>query len=169
MHSALSQRRNLSPGKAGGFTIVELLVTILIVSVLASVALPMTELVVRRNKEQELRRVLREIRGAIDAYKAAVVDGRIVRRADESEYPKDLTVLVNGVVDAKSPSGAKIYFLRRLPRDPLHQEIGVPPEKTWGKRSYAASPDEPKEGRDVFDVYSLSTGVGLNGVLYREW
>ncbi|MNR90562.1 hypothetical protein D3C72_215460 [compost metagenome] len=129
----------------------------------------MTELVVRRNKEQELRRVLREIRGAIDAYKAAVDDGRIVRKADESEYPRNLRVLVEGVVDVKNAAGAKIYFLRRLPRDPFYQETDVSPEKTWGKRSYASSPDEPKEGKDVFDVYSLSTGVGLNGILYREW
>lgn len=154
---------------AGGFTIIELLVTIVIVSILASIALPMTELAVRRSKEQDLRRSLREIREALDAYKTATDEGKIQKKANESGYPNTLLSMVNGVPDAKNPSGAKLYFLRRIPRDPFFVDASVPAEKTWGKRSYASSPDEPKEGNDVYDVYSLSTDTGLNGIPYREW
>lgn len=152
-----------------GFTIVELLVTVVIVSVLASVALPMAELAVQRNKEQELRRALREVREALDAYKQAGDEGRILRKADESGYPPSLEILVEGVVDAKSPKGAKIYFLRRIPRDPFFPDMNLPAVKTWGKRSYTSSAEEPKEGSDIYDVYSAASGVGLNGIPYREW
>jgi general secretion pathway protein G len=161
MHSALCRQ--------SGFTIVELLVTVVIVSILASVAFPMAELAVQRNKEQDLRRALREVREALDAYKTAGDEGRLLRKAGESGYPRALEVLVDGVVDAKSPTGAKIYFLRRIPRDPFFSENGVPAAKMWGKRSYASSADDPKEGSDVYDIYSLSKGVGLNGIAYRDW
>jgi general secretion pathway protein G len=152
-----------------GFTIVELLVTIVIVSLLASIAFPMVELSVQRNKEQELRRSLREIREALDAYKQAGGEGNILRKVGESGYPPTLETLVEGVTDAKSPTGAKIYFLRRIPRDPFFPDVSVPAAKTWGKRSYESSADEPKEGKDVYDVYSLSTGTSLSGIPYREW
>lgn len=155
--------------KQYGFTIVELLVTVVIVSILASAALPMAELSVQRNKEQELRRVLREIREALDAYKQAGDEGRIVRKAGESGYPPTLEVLADGVVDAKSPTGAKMHFLRRIPRDPFFTDLSVPAAKMWGKRSYASSADEPKEGDDVYDIYSVSSDAGLNGIPYREW
>jgi len=155
--------------KQRGFTIVELLVTVVLVSILASAAFPMAELAVQRNKEQELRRVLREIRDALDAYKQAGDEGKILRKVGESGYPRTLQALADGVVDAKSPTGAKLYFLRRIPRDPLSTDAGVSAAQTWGKRSYASSPDDPKEGEDVYDVYSLSTGTGLNGIPYREW
>lgn len=157
------------PGRRRGFTIVELLVTVVIVSVLASTALPMTELVLRRNKEQLLHRELRTIRDALDAYKQAGDDGRIARQPLESGYPHSLEQLVDGVVDAKSASGAKMYFLRRIPRDPMHTDTGVAAAKTWGKRSYASSADDPKEGADVYDVYSLSPGTGMNSIPYRAW
>lgn len=152
-----------------GFTIVELLVTVVIVSILASVALPMAELAVQRNKEQELRRVLREMREALDTYKQASDEGRIMRNTDGSGYPPRLEILVDGVADAKSATGAKIYFLRRIPRDPFFSDLSIPAAKTWGKRSYASSAIDPKEGGDVYDVYSVSQGVGLNGIPYREW
>lgn len=147
--------------KAGGFTLIELLVTVAIVAVLASVALPLNELVVQRSKEQDLRRALREIREAIDAYKQAWDEGRIVKRAGESGYPKRLEDLVQGVEDQRSPKKERIYFLRRLPPDPFGE--------SWGKRAYASAPEDPKEGDDVFDVYSLSSATGLNGRPYREW
>ncbi len=155
--------------RQSGFTIIEVLVTVVIVSILASVALPMAELAVQRNKEQDLRRSLREIREALDAYKQAGDEGKFLRKVGESGYPPTLEILAEGAVDLKSPSGAKIYFLRRIPRDPFASDSDLPPAKTWGKRSYASSADDPKEGADVYDVYSKASGVGLNGILYREW
>jgi general secretion pathway protein G len=128
----------------------------------------MAELSVRRSKEQELRASLREMRTAIDAYKRAVDEGRVSIGVNESGYPRTLEVLVEGVRDAKSPGGARIYFLRRIPRDPFagSEDAG---SGAWGKRSYASTHEEPHEGVDVFDVYSMAPGVGLNGIAYREW
>jgi len=144
-----------------GFTLIELLIAVAIVALLASAALPLNELVVQRAKEQDLRRALREIRAAIDAYKQASDDGRIVRRAGESGYPRRLEELVEGVEDQRSPKREKMYFLRRVPSDPF----GGP----WGKRSHSSPPDEPREGEDVFDVYSFAPGAGINGRPYRQW
>jgi len=155
--------------RAAGFTIIELLITVAIVSILASAALPMAEMTVRRTREQDLRQSLREIRVALDKHKQAWDSGHILKKSGDSGYPRTLEVLVEGVVDAKSPTGAKIYFLRRLPHDPFAATANVPAGSTWGKRSYASPPDDPKEGDDVFDVYSLSDGIGMNGVPYREW
>ena len=152
-----------------GFTLVELMVSAAIVAVLASVALPLAELSVKRSRESELRAALREIRDAIDAYKQAADDGRIARKADESGYPPSLDALVAGVEDQRSPKKTKIYFLRRLPREPMHPDTSLPAAQTWGLRSYDSAPDEPREGRDVFDVYSRSERVGLNGIGYPQW
>jgi general secretion pathway protein G len=152
-----------------GFTLIELVITVAIVALLASIALPMAEVTVQRSKEQELRSALRQIREALDAYKQAGDEGRIVRKVGESGYPKSLEVLVEGVEDAKSPDKAKIYLLRRIPRDPFFNDPNVPPQDTWGKRSYASPPDDPREGDDVFDIYSLMSGSGLNGIPYRQW
>lgn len=152
-----------------GFTIIELLVTVVIVAILASVSLPMAEVAVQRNKEQELHRVLREIREALDAYKRAADEGRLLLKVGESGYPASLEKLVEGVPDAKSLDGKKIYFLRRIPRDPLSADASVAAAKTWGKRSYASSAQDPKEGSDVFDIYSVAPGNGLNGIPYRDW
>ncbi len=154
-----------------GFTLIELLVTVTIVALLSTIAVPMAELAWQRTKEQELRWNLREIRNAIDAYKQAVDDGRIILSAEQSGYPPSLKTLVEGVEDARSPDEkkAKIYFLRRIPRDPLDSDTTKPAEETWGKRSYASSADAPEEGDDVFDVYSLSPGTGINGIPYRDW
>lgn len=145
------------------------MITVAIVGILASIALPLGELVVRRSKEQELRASLRQIREAIDAYKRAADEGKVEKKADETGYPRTLDTLVNGVEDRKSPGKAKIYFLRRMPRDPLYSDAGRRSDETWGKRSYASPPNAPSEGADVFDVYSLAQGVGLNGIPYKEW
>jgi len=137
---------------------------------MASVVLPMTELTVQRGKDQELRSALREIRGALDAYKLAVQEGRIAHSKTMSGYPPDLRVLVEGVADAKSANrDSKIYFLRRIPRDPFATDSELAAEEQWGLRSYSSSSDEPEEGDDVFDVYSRASGVGLNGIAYRDW
>jgi general secretion pathway protein G len=151
-----------------GFTLVEMVITVALVGLLASAALPLAELSVQRGKEQELRSALREIRVAIDGYKKAADEKRIFKTLDASGYPPTLRVLVEGVEDLKNPQRQKIYFLRRIPRDPF-ASADVPPEDTWGTRTYQSPPDAPRAGDDVFDVYSLSERVGINGIAYREW
>ena len=153
-----------------GFTLIELVVTVAIVALLSTLAFPLAEVVVKRNKEQELRLALREIRSALDAYKQAVDEGRVEHSVEKSSYPESLKVLVDGVPDLGSPDRKKrIYFLRRLPRDPMFTDASRPADETWGKRSYESSYDAPEEGADVYDVYSLAQGSGLNGIPYRDW
>jgi general secretion pathway protein G len=152
-----------------GFTLIELVITVAIIGVLASAALPLASMAAQRARESELRTSLREIRTAIDAYKEAVDQGRVKSEADTTGYPPNLQLLVDGVEDQQSEHKTQIYFLRRLPRDPFFPDHNVAAADTWGLRSYASPPSEPQAGDDVFDVYSLSNGKGLNGVAYREW
>ena len=168
-----SQSSALSPQSGAkrslrAFTLIEMLITVAIVAILASAAMPLVQLNAQRGKEQELRTALRQIREAIDAYKQAADDGTIEKKADASGYPPNLRVLVDGVENIKKPDKPKVYFLRRLPRDPFAPESDTN-EETWAKRCYASPPDEPSEGDDVFDVYSKSEDVGLNGVPYKKW
>ena len=155
--------------KDRGFTLIELVIAVAIVAILASAALPLNELVVQRAKEQDLRRALREIRTALDAYKQASDEGRILKRVGESGYPKRLEDLVEGIEDQKSAKRERMYFLRRIPRDPFSADGALSAAETWAKRSYASPPDDPREGEDVFDVYTLAAGKGVNGRPYREW
>jgi general secretion pathway protein G len=148
--------------KARGFTLVELLIVVAIVALLASVAAPLAELTYQRGKEQELRTALREIREAIDAYKRAADDGKIEKSADSSGYPPSLKTLVEGVPDKSTPEKSTLYFLRRIPRDPITGE-------DWGLRAYASPANDPQPGKDVYDVYSKSEELGLNKVPYKEW
>jgi general secretion pathway protein G len=151
-----------------GFTLVELIATLAILGLLAVTAFPVVDLTVKRRKEQELRYELRQIRDAIDAYKRAGDEGRIPRQPGESGYPPNLDVLASGVEDQRSPVKAKLYFLRRVPTDPF-AEPGLTGKSSWGRRSYASPPNEPKDGDDVYDVFSLSPLKGINGIPYRDW
>ncbi len=156
--------------KQKGFTLIELIMTVAIIGLLAMVTLPLAELSVRHSKEQELRLALRQIREGLDAYKQAYDDGNMAHTLGSSGYPESLQVLVDGVIDIKNPNAQKkMYFLRNIPRDPLSTDQNVPNDATWGKRSYESSADDPQEGNDVFDVYSLDPGTGLNGIPYKKW
>jgi general secretion pathway protein G len=145
-----------------GFTLIELLIVVAIVALLASIAAPLAELSYQRGKEQELRHALREIREAIDNYKRAADEGKIERKADASGYPPTLATLVDGVAQKDKPQESKIYFLRRVPRDPISGE-------EWGLRSYASPASDPQPGKDVYDVFSRSDEAGINKVPYRDW
>jgi general secretion pathway protein G len=152
----------------GGFSLVELMVVLAIMSTLALMAYPSLAIKAKRQKELELKLALLEVRQGLDAYRKAAEAGSV--RASANGYPERLSDLVSGMSDLKSPSERKIYFLRRIPRDPFFAGApGTPADKTWGLRAYDSPPDRPAAGRDVFDVYSLSTETGLNGVPYRQW
>ena len=154
--------------RVAGFTFIELMMTLAIMGVMVLVAVPLAQLTMQRQKEHALRTALAQIREGLDAYKRASDQGRIPMRLGESGYPKSLAALVDGVDDQRSPSRQKMYFLRRIPADPMAGS-GQEPEDSWGLRSYASPPDEPSEGEDVFDVYSRSDKQGLNGIPYRQW
>jgi len=155
--------------RARGFTLIELVITLAVIGLLASAALPLAQVVAKREKEAELRAALRDIRAAIDAYKLAVDPGHIERELDKPGYPPDLKSLYMGVRDLGNPKEVNLYFLRRIPRDPFFPDGNVPAEETWGLRSYESPPDAPQPGDDVYDVHSLAPDKGLNGVPYREW
>lgn len=152
-----------------GFTFIELMMTLAILGVMLLGAVPLAQVAVQRQKEHELRVALIQIREALDAYKRASEQGRILQKLGDSGYPTSLRELADGVTDQRSPSKQMLFFLRRLPRDPFYPDTTRPPEQTWGLRSYASSADAPVAGRDIFDVYSTSDKVGLNGVPYRQW
>jgi general secretion pathway protein G len=159
----------MSRSSGRGFTLIELVVTVAIVGILALAAMPMVEMTAKRQREAELRAALRDIRTGIDAYKRAAEDGKLEKKADESGYPRRLDDLVQGVENIQDPQRSKLYFMRRLPRDPFNGDPALSAAQGWGKRSYGSPPDAPVEGADIFDVYSQAEGVGLNGVPYREW
>ena len=155
-----------------GFTLIELIVTVTIVAVLASAVMPMLKMTIQRSKENELRANLRQIREAIDAYKKAADDGRIKKQIDASGYPPNLEVLVKGVVNEKDANKSVLKFLRRIPLDPMTPVENAETEdlpNNWGLRSYTSDAAKPVAGDDVYDVYSQSQQLGINGVPYAKW
>lgn len=158
-----------------GFSYVELIFSVAILALLAATATPYLEKTVQRKKEQELRTHLREIRSALDAYKAASDAGKIEKALGDSGYPRRLQDLVIGMPDMTDPKKKKLRFLRRLPVDPMYvkkayaEDADLKAEDSWGKRSYASDAEDPKEGEDVYDVYSMSHRKGLNGIPYKQW
>ena len=158
-------------GDNRGVTLIELVVTMVILAVLASLVLPSAQLTARRSKELELRADLRVIREAIDNYKKyydkAVAQGNITPSLDVSGYPKDLKELVDGK-DFGGLTKYKMKFLRRIPQDPFHPVEGD--DAPWGLRSYEDDTDSRSwGGEDVFDVYSLSDETAIDGTKYKDW
>ncbi len=154
-------------GSWHGYSFVELLVVSTIVLILASAIAPISKVIIQRQHETELRRGLREMRTAIDRYKDAVdlrvIGGNTIKAGNEG-YPPNLETLVEGVEILDDATGRKLKFLRRIPRDPMTKATG------WSLRSYQ---DEPGSktwgGGNVYDVYSTSNGIALDGTRYRDW
>ncbi len=143
-----------------GLTLVELMVTVFIVTILASAALPLVRFQVKRQQERELRFDLWEMRDAIDKYKDAADRGAFQTKVESQNYPPDLETLVNGV----DVQGKKLKFLRKIPIDPMTHQTD------WGMRSMQDDPDSDSfGGQSVFDVYSKSQGTGLDGTKYSTW
>ena len=155
--------------KNAGFTLIELVVTVMIVAILAAGAVPMAQLTIQRNQETELKQALRQIREAIDLYKKAVDEGLVKKTLDQSGYPPSLEVLEEGVINQKDTKGKVIKFIRKIPRDPMNKEPDLKPAETWAKRSYASDVSSPSEGADVYDVYSRSNKKAIDGSLYQSW
>jgi len=161
----MSHRRIRPPR---GFTLIELVVALALLGLLAMTALPVAELTRQRGHETELRRALRDLRGALDAWRQAVDAGQINRVPGQSPWPPDLRVLVDGVADQRDPAGGRLVFLRRLPRDPFADPT-LPAEATWRLRASDSPATDPRPGRDVFDVGSSSPLRALDGSLYASW
>jgi len=149
--------------KTGGFTLIEMMATMAIISILATGIMPLSQIVYKRTKELELRNNLRVVRTALDEYKKLVDQGIIPKGAADSGYPKTLEILVAGV-DLQTQTGERKKFLRRIPRDPITED------GEWELRSYADNSDSTIwGGQDVYDIYCLSDKQALDGTYYADW
>lgn len=159
----LALHYRLNRRSQAGYTMAELVMVAAVMVILAGAALPAVKFTARRTKEMELRHDLRTMRAAIDEYKRYSDMGLIPVDIGTEGYPPELEVLVEGV-DLAGQVDKKLKILRRIPVDPMTGE------DEWGLRSYQDEADSDSwGGENVYDVYSLSAGVGLNGVPYREW
>ncbi len=153
---------------SSGLTLIELVIAMALMAILAAVVIPMSEVTIKRSKELELRRNLRQIRTAIDEYKAdydrAAKEKKIFTAINESGYPEELEQLIEGN-DWGGLYSFKRKYLRRIPKDPFDKY-----DEGWGLRSYADDPDTSVwGGNDIYDVYSQSDGIALDGTYYRDW
>lgn len=160
-------RRRLLHAGASGYSFIEVLIVVTIVLILASAVQPLAKIAITRQKESELRRVLREMRTAIDKYKDAA-DAQMIPptelKVGAEGYPPTLETLVEGVSVANDATGRKLKFLRRIPVDPMTGS------DEWGLRAYQDKPDTTSwGGQNVFDVYTKSGGTALDGSKYRDW
>jgi general secretion pathway protein G len=154
-------RHRPSANRASGFTLLELIVAATILSILTLMALPLARVTIQREREKQLRQALWEMRDAIDRYKDAADRQAFQTKVDSNGYPPDLETLVKGV---EAQGGKKIRFLRSIPVDPMTKS------KEWGMRSMQDDPDSDSfGGQSVFDVYTKSTGTGLDGTKYKDW
>lgn len=157
----------VSARACAGFTLIELLVALVLLALLVTAASPVLQLNGKREKERELKRALWQIRDALDAYKEAVDQGLIKKTAEDSGYPPNLTILVTGVENAKDAKKKKLFFLRRIPRDPFATDSQLSNADTWRIRAYDGAIDDM--AKDVYDVSSRSTAIGINQQPYSEW
>lgn len=160
-------RNHPERGDASGYSFIELLIVVTIVLILASAVQPLAKVAITRQKESELRRVLREMRTAIDKYKDAA-DAQMIPptelKVGAEGYPPTLETLVEGVSVVNDATGRKLKFLRRIPIDPMTGS------DEWGLRAYQDKPDTTSwGGQNVFDVYSKAGGTALDGSKYRDW
>jgi general secretion pathway protein G len=166
---ALTYRKGFTLGRCNprGFTLVELLVTLALLALLVTSASPVLQLNAKRDKERELKRALWQIRDALDAYKDAVDQGLIKKTAEGSGYPPNLAILVTGVENAQDAKKKKLFFLRRIPRDPFAADATQNNAATWQIRAYDGALDDMAQ--DVYDVSSRSPAIGINQQPYSAW
>jgi general secretion pathway protein G len=168
-------RSRRKPRPSGGFTLIELVITVALVGLMAVMALPLYDVATTRMKESDLRHALRTIREGLDTYKAAVEEGRLAGEPETSGYPPSLDVLTEPLelISKRDLSGSlvtrRLVILRQLPRDPFHPDIDVPAAQTWRTRAYASRSNEPQTGNDVYDVWSWSDRTALDGTKYSNW